>query len=51
MAEVPYYVAFTSVDLLLDVLIYMLPLPVLIPLKMPRRQKVILMVVFGLGIL
>lgn len=51
IAEVPYYVAFTSLDLFLDTVIYMLPLPVLIPLRMPKRQKIILMGVFGLGIL
>ncbi|KAK2768284.1 hypothetical protein FQN54_000137 [Arachnomyces sp. PD_36] len=49
--EVGYYVTFTSLDLALDMVIYLLPLPVLIPLKMPKRQKAIVVGVFGLGIL
>lgn len=50
-AEVPYYVAFAGIDLVLDMVVYLLPLPTLMRLRLPRRQKGILVGVFGLGIM
>lgn len=49
--EVPYFVAFSTIDLVFDTIIYLLPLPILFQLQMPKRQKMILLAVFGIGIL
>ncbi|KAF1813239.1 hypothetical protein P152DRAFT_448560 [Eremomyces bilateralis CBS 781.70] len=48
--EVPYFVAFAGIDLFLDTAIFILPLPLVIPLRLPKRQKMILGAVFGIGI-
>jgi hypothetical protein len=49
--EVTYYVAFSTIDLTLDTIIYILPLPILIPLHMPMRKKAIVSCVFAVGLL
>jgi hypothetical protein len=51
LPEVPFYVAFSSIDLALDTIIYFLPFPVVLRLQMPLRQRFIVAGVFGLGIL
>jgi hypothetical protein len=49
--EVAIYVAFSGIDVALDTIIYLIPLPIVVQLKMPRRQKMIVGAVFGLGTL
>jgi hypothetical protein len=51
LSEVPFYVSFAGGDVGLDTIIYILPLPIVMRLKMPVRQKLMLVGVFGLGIL
>jgi hypothetical protein len=49
--EVPYFVTFAGIDLVLDIIIYILPLPELMGLKLPGRQKIALLALFSIGIL
>jgi ABC-type sulfate transport system permease subunit len=49
--EVPYYVSFSAVDLVLDVVVCTLPLFIIIPLQLPKRQKYILAATFAVGLL
>jgi hypothetical protein len=51
LEEVPFYLSFSGGDVGLDAIIYILPLPIVLRLKMPARQKLMLMGVFGLGLL
>jgi hypothetical protein len=51
LAEVPYFVAFSVIDLILDIAIYLLPMPTLWNLKMATSQKIALIGIFGTGIL
>jgi hypothetical protein len=49
--EVPYYVSFSAVDLALDVAVCILPLFIIIPIQLPKRQKWILGATFAVGTL
>lgn len=51
LEEIQYFVSFSSIDLALDIAIYVLPIPKLAKLKMPLRQKIALVGIFGTGLL
>jgi hypothetical protein len=51
LAEIPYFVSFSAFDLALDFVIYILPLPRVVRLTIPRREKWVIVGVFGVGIL
>jgi rhodopsin domain-containing protein len=46
-----FYLANAAVNIFTDVLTYSLPIPMLVRLQIPRRQKVGLCVILGLGLL
>jgi hypothetical protein len=47
---VALYVSTATIDIITDVAIFFLPMPVLWHVRLPRRQKVILLLTFGTGL-
>ncbi|PTB44579.1 uncharacterized protein TrAFT101_003129 [Trichoderma asperellum] len=47
---VPFYITFSSLTIIFDVITLVLPFPVLIKLQMKRRRKIALLCLFALGI-
>lgn len=46
-----FYLANAAVNIFTDILTYSLPIPMLVSLQLPRRQKIGLTVILGLGLL
>ncbi|KAK4115452.1 hypothetical protein N656DRAFT_694574, partial [Canariomyces notabilis] len=46
-----FYLANAAVNILTDLLTYTLPIPLVLKLQVPKRQKISLAVIFGLGLL
>lgn len=46
-----FYLANAAVNILTDIMTYTLPIPLVIKLKVPRRQKIGLGIILGLGLL
>lgn len=40
-----------SINILTDLIIFIIPIPVISSLKLPRKQKILVMFLFGLGVL
>jgi len=51
LKDIPFYVSFSIGDLLLDLLIYILPLPAVAELNLARREKWAVAGIFGIGLL
>lgn len=49
--DVPYFVAFSSIDLILDIVLVILPWPKLVTLSLNRSQKVVVYILFSMGLL
>lgn len=45
------YIAAGAMNLITDLMVLSLPIPMVWKLKIPRRNKIILFVVFGMGVL
>ncbi|KAI5863631.1 hypothetical protein GGS23DRAFT_620414 [Durotheca rogersii] len=49
-AAVPFYLSFSSLTICFDLMVIILPFPVLLQSKIPRRRKAALLILFALGI-
>lgn len=47
----PGYIAVSCLNIVMDVAILLLPVPIVIPLQIPTRQKVLLVLTFATGLL
>ncbi|KAN0089257.1 hypothetical protein V8E51_019517 [Hyaloscypha variabilis] len=47
----PFYISFTALNMVFDLAIFILPIPILLRLHLPRRQRVGLACIFGLGLM
>lgn len=46
-----FYLANAAVNILTDILVYSLPIPLVLKLQVPKQQKISLAVIFSLGLL
>ena len=47
----PGYIAVSCMNIVMDVVILLLPIPIVVPLQIPTRQKVLLVLTFATGVL
>lgn len=47
----PAYIALSSLNIIMDVVILLLPIPLVIQMQLPTRQKISLILLFATGIL
>lgn len=47
----PGYIAVSCLNIIMDVVILLLPIPIVIPLQIPTRQKILLVLTFATGLL